>query len=452
MEKNLTSGSVPLAVLRFSLPFLLSCLLQTLYGMADLFIIGQFCGVESTTAVSIGSQVMHMLTVMTVSLAMGATVLTGRAVGSGGLGQAARIIGNTVTLFMLLSVFAAAGLLLAVRPIAAVMSTPAEALSGTVAYLTLCFCGVPFITAYNIFSAVFRGMGDSRSPMYFVAAACVLNIALDYLFIGALGFGASGAALGTVLSQTVSAAAAGCVFCQKRGGIRLTAADFKPHAETMRRLLGIGVPVSLQEGFIQVSFIVLTVIANRRGLHDAAAVGIVEKMIGLLFLVPSAMHSTVSALAAQNIGAGRHDRARLTLRCALLIALLWGTAASLLVQPLSEPLVGLFVDAARPGSGEVVRLGGEYLRSYVWDCLFAGVTFSFSGYFCAYGRSMIPFVYNCISIVLARVPLAVLLSARFPDTLFPMGMASPAGSLLSAFICVGVYARMRGRKPVRGGV
>lgn len=451
MEKDLTTGSVGKAVIRFSLPFLLSYFLQTLYGMADLFIIGQFNGVESTTAVSIGSQVMHMLTVMVVGLAMGATVLIGRAIGSREQRQAALAVGNTVSLFMLLSLLLTAGLLLFVRPITAVMSTPAEAVPGTISYLTVCFIGIPFITAYNIISSIFRGMGDSKSPMYFIAVACAANIALDYLFIGGLRLGAAGAALGTTLSQTISVLVSLVVIFRKKAGIRLSPADFKPHGDTMGGLLKIGVPVALQEGFIQISFIVITIIANQRGLNDAAAVGIVEKLIGILFLVPSSMLSTVSALASQNLGAGQHGRARQTLRYAIFIAVGWGILATVVVQLAAEPFVSLFVDGAQPGSAEVVRLGGQYMRSYVWDCLFAGITFSFSGYFCAHGLSMIPFLHNCVSIVCVRIPLSWLLSRSFPHNLFPMGLASPAGSLLSVIICAGVYIWMLKKTKIQSG-
>ena len=202
MEKNLTSGGVLQNIVRFSLPYLLSYFLQTLYGMADLFIIGQFSGTADITAVSIGSQVMHMLTVMIVGLAMGATITIGRAVGGEEHERAALAVGNSATLFMAVSLVLTAVLLVLVRPIAAVMSTPAEAVEGTVQYLTICFVGIPFITAYNIISSIFRGLGDSTSPMYFVAVACAANIGLDYLFIGGMGMGPAGAALGTTLSQT----------------------------------------------------------------------------------------------------------------------------------------------------------------------------------------------------------------------------------------------------------
>lgn len=200
MEKNLTSGSILKNIAYFSLPYLLSYFLQTLYGLADLFIVGQFNGVDSITAVSVGSQAMHMLTVMIVGLAMGSTVTISKAVGAKDARQASYAIGNTVTLFMGLSAVITVLLLILVKPIVAVLSTPAEAVADTTAYLTICFVGIPFITAYNIISSIFRGLGDSKSPMYFIAVACVVNIGLDYLFIGVFGLGAAGAALGTTLA------------------------------------------------------------------------------------------------------------------------------------------------------------------------------------------------------------------------------------------------------------
>lgn len=434
MKKNLTSGNVFKAVLGFSLPYLLSYFLQTLYGMADLFIIGQFNGVESTTAVSIGSQVMHMLTVMIVGLAMGGTVLIGQAVGAEKQKQASDAMGNTATLFMSLSILLTIGLLSTVKPITDAMSTPAEAVSETVSYLTICFIGIPFITAYNIISSVFRGMGDTKSPMYFIAVACITNIILDYLFIGGLHLGAAGAALGTTLSQTISVIVSLIVIVKQKTGITLTKENFRPRRDTMAGLLKIGIPVSFQDGFIQIAFITITVFANRRGLNDAAAVGIVEKIIGILFLVPSSMLQTVSVLSAQNIGAGKHRRARLTLGFASIMAVVWGSCAVIFMQLNAENFITLFADNA-----EVVRLGSQYMRGYVWDCIFAGIHFSFSGYFCAYGLSMISFVHNSLSILCVRIPLSYYAASRFKETLFPMGLASTAGSALSVIICVGVF-------------
>ena len=452
MEKNLTTGSVFKNVILFSLPYLLSYFLQTLYGMADLFIIGQFEGVASTTAVSIGSQVMHMLTVMIVGLAMGTTVSIGQAIGAGDRKQAATNVGNTVTLFMAVSITLMAVLLVFVHPIVSAMSTPTEAVDGTAAYLTVCFVGVPFITAYNIISSIFRGMGDSKSPMYFIAVACVANIGLDYLFMGILRLGPVGAALGTTLSQAISVAVSLTIIL-KRKSIVLKKDDFKPYRPEMGKILKIGVPIAFQDGLIQIAFIVITIIANQRGLNDAAAVGIVEKVISFLFLIPSSMLSTVSALGAQNIGAGKPERAIQTLRYAILLAVGFGLLSSIVIQFAAEPIVSLFTNKNGEGGADVIRLGGQYLRGYIWDSIFAGIHFSFSGYFCACGKSGLSFLHNILAIALVRIPGVYLTSQLFPETLFPMGLATATGSLMSVVICVIAFTviRRKDRQPALGG-
>lgn len=436
MERNLTTGSVFKNVIIFSLPYLLSYFLQTLYGMADLFIIGQFEGVASTTAVSIGSQVMHMITVMLVGLAMGTTVSIGQAIGSKDKKRVAEGIGNTVILFMGVALVLMTVLLLLTKPIVTVMSTPQEAVMGTISYLTICFIGIPFITAYNIISAIFRGMGDSKSPMYFITIACAANIVLDYVFIGGLHLEPAGAALGTTCAQVISVMISLVMIIRQREKFSLGRKDFRPNRNVMGQILKIGIPIALQDGFIQVAFMIITIIANQRGLNDAAAVGIVEKIISFLFLIPSSMLSTVSALGAQNIGAGKRQRANETLRYAVMITVGFGIIVGIFIQFFASPVVALFTDASDASGAEVVRLGGQYLRGYVWDCMFAGIHFSFSGYFCACGKSGISFLHNIIAITLVRIPGVYLTSTLFPDTLFPMGLATAAGSLLSAIICV----------------
>ena len=353
MENNLTSGNIFKNIVSFSLPYLLSYFLQTLYGMADLFIIGQFEGPAGTTAVSIGSQIMHMLTVMIVGLAMGTTVNVGQAIGAGDQRRASKTVGNTVLLFLGASVIVTAVLLLGVKQIVALMSTPVEAVNGTVSYLIICFLGIPFVTAYNVISSIFRGLGDSKSPMYFVAVACVCNIALDFLFMGALKMGPSGAALGTTLSQGISVLAAVFMMLKNKLGIRLHSQDFRPERSVMGQILRIGAPIALQDGLIQFAAV---------------------------------------------------------------------------------PVVGLFTtDAA------VRTAGGQYLRGYIWDCIFPGIHFSFSGYFCACGRSELSFLHNIIAIVCVRIPGVYLTSMLFPDTLLPMGLATACGSLLSVVICLAAY-------------
>ncbi len=421
-------------IIAFSLPYLLSCFMQTLYGMADLFIIGQFNGVESTTAVSIGSQVMHMITVMIVGMAMGTTVLIGKAVGSNNKQLTSKAIGNTITLFGIISLISAAILLLCVNPIIKVMSTPSQAVESTADYLTVCFLGIPFITAYNVISSVFRGKGDSKTPMYFVAIACVANIVLDYILVGAFKLGSIGAALGTTLSQAISVIISIVVMVKKDMGISVNFADFRPKKIIMSEIIGVGLPVALQDGFVQISFLLITVFANLRGLEDAAAVGIVEKIIGILFLIPSAMLSTVSALSAQYIGAGKKHCAEKVLRYATLMSMSFGAISIVFMMIFAENAVALFTN-----DSTVIVMGSQYMRGYVWDCLPAGIHFCFSGYFCACNRSGISFAHNFASIVLARIPLAYLASVHFTTTLLPMGLATVTGSVISVIICLSAY-------------
>ncbi len=443
-QNDLTQGSIAGNIFSFALPYMFAYFLQILYGLADLFVIGQYCGVDSTTAVSNGAQVMYFVTVVVIGLAMGTTVRTALAVGAKNKRMTARVVGNSATLFLLLSIVLAAGLLLFTSDIVRLLKTPAESIAGTEHYLFVCFAGVPFIVAYNLIASIFRGLGDTRTPMYFVAVACVVNIILDYLFIGYLGLGPMGAALGTTLSQTVSVVFAAFAIRRHWTLFDVKRVDLRPQRNVLSALLKTGVPVALQDGFIQVSFIVIAVIANMRGLDDAAAVGIVEKFIGLLFIVPSAMLSTVSAVSAQNIGAGKPHRAQQTLWLAMGITFGFGLVCALAVQFVPELAVRLFTANER-----VVAQGAEYLRSYAWDCALAGVHFCFSGYFTACGYSIVSFCHNVASIVTARVPLAYLFSMQYASTLYPMGWAAPIGSGVSVVICLVAYWFLRKRAAQR---
>ncbi len=437
MKHDLTSGSVKRAMFYFALPYLLSYFLQTLYGMADLFVIGQFYGVSEITAVSNGSQVMYMTTVIIVGLAMGATVLIGNYTGAKEKDKTSDVVGNTATFFLLGSLILMAVLLLFRYPITNALGVPTESVEGCVSYLTITFIGIPFITAYNIISSIYRGLGDSKTPMYFVAIACFINILLDYVLIGGCHLGPAGAAYATVIAQTTSVIIALFSIVKKDTGISLKKSNFKLKKTVLKKLLSIGLPVAIQDGCIQVSFLLIMIIANYRGVDDAAAVGVVEKIIGLAFIVPSSMLATVSTLTSQSIGANKKERGEKTLAYALVVTVTYGILISILTLLFKEQIVGLFSD-----DKNVVLLGSQYISSYIFDCIFAGIHFCFTGYFCAYGKSYIGFIHNIVAIVLLRVPGAYFLSKWYPNTLFPMGLAAPAGSIISVVICLIAYACM----------
>ena len=424
MENNVTSGNILKHIAFFAIPYLLSYFLQTLYGMADLFIIGQFNAVDGITAVSNGSQVMHMLTAILVGLAMGVTVSISHAVGAKKHKLVEKTIGNTITLLLLIFV----------KPLVVLLNVPQEAMTGTVQYLVICFIGIPFITAYNIISSIYRGLGDSKSPMYIIAIACLLNIILDYIFIGLCHMGPIGAALGTTVSQSVSVIIALISMKYRTSDIHIKKEDLHLQSQVFKHILKVGFPVAIQDGCVQIAFMIITIIANSRGLNDAAAVGIVEKMITAIFIIPSTMLATVSALSAQNIGAKDYGRARTVLKYAVIITTLYGIIVALIVECAAPTLLGLFTKDTT-----VILLGVQYISSYIIDTIFAGIHFSFSGYFAADGKSYIGFIHNIIAISLVRVPGSYIASIMYPHNLFPMGLAAPLGSLLSVIICLTAY-------------
>lgn len=438
MQRDLTKGSIFHNVIYFAIPYLISCFLQTFYGLADLFITGQFNGAATVTAVSVGSQIMHMITVIIVGLAMGTTVTVGMCIGEKNREKASDYIGNSIIIFSVMSIILTILTIVFSGKILILLSTPAQAIAETEKYIIVCFAGIPFITGYNVISSIFRGMGDTKSPLIFVGIAGIVNIIGDYILIGALNMGALGAAVATVSSQACSVIIAVVILLKRGNLVHITMDSLKLKKEYVKKILIIGTPISFQDGLIQVSFLVITAIANSRGVDVAAAVGIVEKIISFLFLVPSAMLSTVSAIAAQNSGAGSHERAKSTLYYGIRICIVYGIITIIVCEPLASVIVSIFVK----NEPKVVILGAQYLRTYVFDCLFAGMHFCFSGYFSAYGKSIYSFIHNIISIVLMRIPGAYLASVFFPATLYAMGIAAPTGSLLSVIICMYLYLKI----------
>ena len=438
MQRDLTKGSIFHNVIYFAIPYLISCFLQTFYGLADLFITGQFNGAATVTAVSVGSQIMHMITVIIVGLAMGTTVTVGMCIGEKNREKTSDYIGNSIIIFSVMSIILTILTIVFSGKILILLSTPAQAIAETEKYIIVCFAGIPFITGYNVISSIFRGMGDTKSPLIFVGIAGIVNIIGDYILIGALNVGALGAAVATVSSQACSVIIAVVILLKRGNLVHITMDSLKLKKEYVKKILIIGTPISFQDGLIQVSFLVITAIANSRGVDVAAAVGIVEKIISFLFLVPSAMLSTVSAIAAQNAGAGSHERAKSTLYYGIRICIVYGIITIIVCEPLASVIVSIFVK----NEPKVVILGAQYLRTYVFDCLFAGMHFCFSGYFSAYGKSIYSFIHNIISIVLMRIPGAYLASVFFPATLYAMGIAAPAGSLLSVIICMYLYLKI----------
>lgn len=439
----LTQGPLAPALLRFALPFLAANLLQSLYGAVDLYAVGAFTGSAAVSAVSIGAQVMMTVTGLVQGLATGGTVLIGHRIGEERPELAGRAVGSLTVLLAILAAILTPVMLLCARPILSVMDTPPEAVAEATRYLLICAAGIPFITGYNAVAAVFRGSGDSRTPVYFIALACAVNVAGDFLLTGALGWGAAGAATATVTAQAVSFLA--CLGYMARRGLSfpIRRGDFRPRRETMSYIVRVGSPLAIQDALINVSFLSITAIVNGLGLIASAAVGVVERIIGFSVMPPAAFSAAVATVTAQNMGAGQPRRARNALLLGIGFSLITGVAFFLYVQFLPETLTAIF--SRDPA---VITAGGQYLRTYAADAVLVCFVFCLNSYFSGCGKSMVSFVHSMIATFGVRIPLTWYMSTLVTDSLRPMGLAAPAASLLSLAIC-GVYLlllRRRGRE------
>lgn len=430
-ELDLTKGSVPKVLMQFAMPYLLANVLQALYGGADLFVVGRFDDAASVAGVAIGSQVMQTVTGIILGLTAGITVLIGIATGARDEKKAAATIGSAVWLFAIIG--AVLTLLMTVwhDTIATAMHTPPEAMTDTRHYLLICSLGIPFIIGYNVVFGIMRGLGDSRSPLYFVALACVINIVLDFVLVGGCHMRAAGAATATIASQGISFAAALCYLHRKGFRFPFTRRDIRLNSILSKRIIKLGTPIALQDALINISFLIITVIVNRMGVTASAALGVVEKLIVFAMLPPVAISSAVAAMTAQNYGAGLTDRMNRCLKSGIGMALVFGTAFCIYSQFLPETLMSIFTNDV-----PVIELGAEYLHGYSIDCIIVSFVFCINSYFSGQGNSLFPMVHSLIATFLFRIPLSWIFSHIAPTSLFPMGFAPPLATMVSLAICL----------------
>ena len=435
---SLTEGKVAPTLVRFALPFMLSSLLQSLYGAADLFVVGQYAGAAAVSGVSIGSQILSTVTMLILSLSMGGTVLIGNCIGQKNHDGAATAIGTQASLFALFALVLTPLMVFGTDFAVALMQTPPEAVADTRDYVFVCSLGLPFIIGYNALSGIYRGLGDSRTPVYFVALSTVINIAADFALVGGLHMGATGAAIATIAAQGLSFLAA-LVWMWKKGfSFPFTRRHLRLDIHAAKRILKVGAPLALQSTSVHLSFLIITAIINTMGLIASAAVGVTEKIMAFAFLPPDAFAAAVAAMTAQNIGAGKPQRALQALKWSIAFSLLFGFAVCGFANLFPEALPAIFTN-----DGEVIRAAGLYMRTYSVDCILVAFVFSFNNYFSGCGNAVISMVHNIIATFAVRIPVTLLMSRLAGATLLHMGLAAPAASLLSILICAGYFLWLR---------
>ncbi len=425
---NLTEGSVCKTLLLFTVPVMLSLFLQTMYGAVDLLIVGQFSAVADVTGVTIGSQNMQLLTSVCTGLAVGTTVLIGRRIGEGNNDAVEGIISNTVIIFAVFSVVAMALLLIFKNQLLTLLKTPTEAILQTGNYIFYCTLGIPLIFAYNVLGSVFRGLGDSKTPLIAVTIACFCNIVLDLIFVAVLKMGSAGAAIATVLSQGISVII--CIMMMKKSTLKIKKFTYNIH--TIKRIIAIGAPIALQSVLTNLSFVVITVIVNQYdNVIFTASVGVAEKMVVFIMLIPIAFMQSLGAYVTQNIGAGKPERASKALKLSLTFSMIFGIIMAVTTFINGGALASIFNK-----NPEVIKSTAEYMKAYAFDTFFVTIMFCMIGYFNGLGKTTFVMIQGVLGAVMLRIPLCYLFSVLFPMSIFHIGLGTPISTLIQDIVCI----------------
>ncbi len=433
--RNFIEGPILSPLLRFTLPVLLALFLQAMYGAVDLMVVGKFGLSADVSAVSTGSQVMQTVTCLVTGLSVGATVLLGQRLGEGRPDEAGQVLGSAIALFAAVALILTGIMLWAATPMARLMRSPAEAFAQTVTYVRICSGGAVFIVAYNVLGAMFRGIGDSKTPLLTVFLACVMNIAGDLILVGPCGMGVAGAALATVLAQAGSVALS-LLFTARRGlPFPFSWRDIRFDPRPIGRILRLGVPVALQDVLVSVSFLAIAAIVNGLGVIASAGVGVAEKLCGFIMLVPSSFGQSLSAFVAQNIGAERKDRAKKAMLYGMASSLCCGAVLAWLAFFHGDLLAALFAREA-----EVIAAAADYLRAYAIDTLLTAILFCFIGYFNGRGNTAFVMAQGIAGAFLVRIPVSLFMSRLQPVSLFRVGLATPCSTVVQILLFLGCYA------------
>ena len=442
---DFTQGSILKKLCRFMLPVLGALILQAAYGAVDLLVVGRFGSTSGLSAVSTGSQVLNLVTFVVTQLAMGVTVLIARYIGEKREKEIGAVLGGAAVVFTILAGCLFVLLVLFARPISMLMQAPQEALALTASYVRICGCGILFIVAYNVLSAVFRGLGDSRSPLLFVLVACLVNVAGDLVLVAGLHLDAAGAALATVLAQAVSVVCALAILRRKKLPFTFRKSDVRLN-EQCRRFLAIGLPLALQEFLTQLSFLALCAFVNRLGLAASSGYGVASKIVSFVMLVPSALMQSMASFVAQNIGAGNVKRAKKSMFTGIAVGVAFGIVMFALVLRKGDVLAGLFSTDA-----EVVRRGFEYLRGFAPETIVTAVLFSMVGYFNGSNQTLWVMIQGLIQTLLVRLPLAYYMSIQPNASLTKIGISAPVATVVGIVLNIGFFLYLNRRNAAKQG-
>lgn len=344
MITDLTNGSVTKLLLRFAFPLFISNALQAVYNIVDMIIVGQYIGGEGMSAVSIGGDVLHLLTFVAMGFSSAGQVLISQNVGAKRMNDVQKTIGTMSTFLLSISVVISVGCYFIRNLMLDLLNTPIESYDFTMDYTVTCIFGLFFIYGYNIISAILRGMGDSRRPFVFIAIAAVVNIVLDLWFIAGLKMEVFGAALATVISQGLSfVIALTYLYIKKESfGFDFRPASFRIDPQAFKKLVALGVPMAIQSAAINLSKIVLTSWINLYGVVFSALSGLYNKINMMIGIVSQSFTTAGSTMVGQSLGAKKYDRVPKVMKVVLYSSLLISTVLAVALFFFSEPIFKMF--------------------------------------------------------------------------------------------------------------
>lgn len=432
-KSDFTQGSILKKLIPFMIPILGALVLQAAYGAVDLLVVGRFGSTAGLSAVSTGSQILNLVTFVITQLAMGITVLIARYIGEKSTGQIGELLGGAVTVFAIVSAVLFVVMVFFAKPLAVLMQAPQEAISLTTVYVRICGGGIFFIVAYNVLAAIFRGLGDSRSPLIFVAVACVVNIIGDLILVAGFHLDAAGAAIATVAAQAVSVVLAIVLLKKKDLKFGIQKKDFRINGQC-KRFLKVGLPLALQEFLTQMSFLALCAFVNKLGLEASSGYGVACKIVNFAMLVPSSLMQSMASFVSQNVGAGKPDRAKRSMFTGMRLGVIVGVVVFICVWCFGDVLTSVFTtDTA------VIQKGTEYLRGFAPETIVTAILFSMVGFFNGYEKTVWVMIQGLVQTLLVRLPLAYVMSIQPHASLTKIGLAAPVATSFGIVLNVIFY-------------
>lgn len=444
-EQNLTQGSVLKTLLTFTIPFIIANVIQALYGAVDLFVISRYCSPESVAAVSTGTQVTQIITSMITGLTLGSTIMVGKYTGMNNKEEVRKTIGTTLTVFAVVALVLTGLMLLFVGRILELLKTPERSFDLARQYVVICSCGILFICGYNAISAILRGYGDSKRPMMFIALSCVLNIIGDVILVKYAGLGVAGVALATIGSQAISMICAIIYLNRRQFIFTFSLHNLRIDGERLRELAMVGIPISLQECMVRLSFLYLTSVTNSLGIFAASAVGIASKYDVFAMLPATSMANALAAVTAQNYGAGKPERATASLKAGVSFALAAATLFWLWAQLSPQTMMGLFTK-----DQDIITAGMPFFKSCSYDYLAVSIVFCLNGYLNGRGKTIFTMISSSFGALALRMPLIYVVFRYWPDNLLRIGAVAPVVSGVTALYTLVFVLYLTGKEKQYG--